>query len=421
VEVVDSPEVRARLTAWFARNLPGCSDFAIAGISRLSTGHSNDTYAIDARWRQGGESRGEVFVLRTRPEGVGLLEPYDVAKQFKVMKALEGTPVPLPKMYWLEEDDAVIGRPFFVMEKLEGVIVEQEIPEYVLEAGPDKIRRLCERYVETIAAIHNVDWRARGLEFLGDGRDFLPREIAWWENEVRRFQEGPLPSFDAVISWLKANTPAQTPRITLVHGDTKWGNVLLQDETVVAMFDWEMTAIGDPMTDVGWASWLWDGSTSGIPALPGAMSKEELLAYYEKLTGIQVHHLPFYETLEGFKMAAILYMGAMLFDSGRSNDLRYLAFGPVVPMLLDRLLATAGLPAGLPHGKVMSGWDRVVAGATDTVNALILPELTTQASRTQALALARLIGMFAIGLAPPLPGALPLPPEEEAARQHAPR
>lgn len=101
------------------------------------------------------------------------------------MKALEGSEAPVAKTYWLEPDQAVIGRPFFVTEKLDGAIIEFEIPDYVREAPPDKIRRMCMRYVEVVAAIHRADWRARGLDFLDRGGNPVERELAWWEPGIR--------------------------------------------------------------------------------------------------------------------------------------------------------------------------------------------------------------------------------------------
>lgn len=419
MEQLDSPENRQRLEIWFARKLAqSSSDVTISAISRLSTGHSNDTFSVALNWREDGVEKAQVLVLRTRPDGVGLLEPYDVGKQFRVMKALEGSNVPVPKMYWLQEDESVIGKPFFVMEKLDGVIIEQEVPEYVLKADAAKIRRMCHRYVETIAAIHNLNWRDRGLDFLGDGSHFLDREIAWWEGEVRRAQRGPLPSMDLVMQWLWKNKPAQCPRITLVHGDAKWGNLLLQDEAVVAMLDWEMTTIGDPLTDVGWCTWLWERSLVGVPAQPGALAKQDVVELYEQLTGIKVENLVFYEVLEGFKMAAILFVGAMLFDSGRSPDLRYVGFGQGVPALLDRLLEMIGVQRPVEHGMVAPSVERVVAGVTDTVNQVLLPEISSHFARIQALTLARLLAMFAMPAASP-PSGVSL--EEEVVRAAVPR
>ena len=155
---------------------------------------------------------------------------------------------PVPKMYWAESDESVIGRPFFVMEKLDGVIIEFEIPDYLLTAPPDKIRRMSTRYAEVFAAIHRVDWRARGLEFLDHGGNPVERELAWWESELRRVQPGPLPAFEVIDRWLRDHMPEPSPVLTLVHGDPKPGNIFFQDEKIVGVFDWEMTTVGDPMT-----------------------------------------------------------------------------------------------------------------------------------------------------------------------------
>ncbi len=391
---------RPALERWFASRFgPNAAEVTVREVARLSTGHSNDTFAADVSWREAGGPRQQVFVLRTRPEGEGLLEPYDVAKQYRVMKALEGSEVPVAKMYWLEPGEAVIGRPFFVMEKLDGAIIEFEIPDYVREAPPDKLRRMCTRYVEVVAAIHRVDWRARGLDFLDRGGNPVERELAWWESEIRRVQLGPLPAFERIRLWLREHMPAPSPQLTLVHGDPKLGNILFQDEKVGAVFDWEMTTVGDPLTDVGWVAFLWRFG-GGLVSMPGALSLDELLELYQSRSGIPVHDLLFYEVLAGFKMAAIHLVAAMLFESGKSSDLRFVMLGQVIPLLLKVLLARIGVAVDVPAGNVIPNWTRISASVRDAVTRLIVPETTSLVARTQALAIAAIVDLLATGAGP---------------------
>jgi aminoglycoside phosphotransferase (APT) family kinase protein len=422
MEAFDSPSARERLAQRFAQELgPGCTAVRLIEAKRMSNGHSNDTYFARLAWQEGGADREASYVLRSRPEGVGLLEPYDVGKQYRIMQALHGCVVPVPRMNWFDEAGEIIGRPLFAMEMLEGVIIEQEVPPYVAQAEAAKVRRMCERYVETVAAIHRLDWRAQGLGFLPSDPDFLGHEINWWTEEVRKVQRGPLPALEAISAWLTANRP-QEPRVTtLVHGDAKLGNVLFDDETVVAMLDWEMTTVGDPLTDVGWMLWLWNPEGVGLPALPGALSKAELVALYEKLSGIQVDHQEFYEVLAGFKMAAILLVGAELFESGVSNDLRYVAFGQTIPLLMTRMLETAGLNPSIPVGSTVPSWPRICEGIGHAVVDTVLPELTSLVGRTQALSIPRIVGLFALGQVPTPPLAAPASAEEETARALSPR
>ena len=401
MDLSESKDTWERLARRFEQNWPGASEVSVSDFSRLSAGHSSDVYLFKADWSQAGRRQSQKFVLRTPPDGVGLLEPYDMGKEFRVMQALHGSKVPVPTMCWLDTDETVIGKTYYVMECLDGQAVEMSIPEYLRQADKEKIRRICCGYVETIAAIHTVDWQARGLAFLGDGANMLERDLAWWENEIRRFQQGPLPAFDVILEWLKANKPQQTPTITLVHGDCKPGNIFLSDETVTAMLDWEMVTIGDPMTDIGWFSCLHDlMQGGGVVGLPGALSKQEMLDYYQELSGIEIHDLNYYEVFALFKMVVIQFVGSMLYDTGKSSDLRYLCFGGIVKAMLDKILAMIGVIEPVAYGKVLPGWGRILAGTTETINNVLMPELQSQVARTQAGSLLQLIYHLSSGIQP---------------------
>ena len=349
--LLSSTAARQRLSAWWASRLPGASDVAVRQVEHLAAGHSNDTFAVEVSWRDGGAQRLQTFVLRTPPAGVGLLAPYDVARQFQVMRALSGSAVPVPRVLWLEENAQVLGRPFFVMEKLDGLCIEKDVPAEI--AAPQHVRRLCERYVDLIAEVHRVDWRARGLGFLGDGAAHLQREIAWWDAEIRRHQQGELPAFDCMLDWLKQHLPPRGGPVTLVHGDAKIGNLFLRGTEVVALFDWEMAAIGDPLTDLGWASLQWNTPSALLSNHPGALTRDELLARYSQVSGNPVHDLPFYEGLAGLKLCAILFVASMLYRTGRSSDPRFLRFGnEVLPKSLTKVLAIMGIDRPVPAGDI---------------------------------------------------------------------
>lgn len=401
-------EYRPALERWFSAQLgPQASDTTLRDLWRLSAGHSNETFAVDVSWSQAGAERRQLFVLRTRPQGEGLLEPYDVLKQYRVMKALENSDVPVPKMYWAESDERVIGRPFFIMEKLDGVIVEFEIPDYLAAAPPEKIRRMCTRYAEVFAAIHAVDWRARGLGFLDQGGNPVERELAWWESELRRVHPGPLPAFEVIDRWLREHMPQPSPTVTLVHGDPKPGNIFYQDERIVGVFDWEMTTVGDPMTDVGWVTFLWRGGLGGLSSLPGALSMEEFLDIYQARSGVAVHDLLFYEMLAGFKVAVIHLLAAMLFQNGKSSDLRFAWLGQLIPQLMREMLPRIGACADIPAGNVIPSWARISAGVRDVITRVIVPETASLAARTQTLAIAAILDSLAGGATPSAAAAEP--------------
>ncbi|HYA35918.1 MAG TPA: phosphotransferase family protein [Candidatus Binataceae bacterium] len=394
-------ERRPALQRWLSERLGArASSVDLRNIWRLSAGHSNETFALDVSWSESGSRRNQILVLRTRPEGEGLLEPYDVLKQYRVMKALADSDVPVPKMYWAESDESVIGRPFFVMEKLDGVIVEFEIPDYLQSAPPEKIRRMSTRYAEVFAAIHRIDWKARGLNFLDQGGDPVERELGWWEAELRRVQPGPLPAFDVLNRWLREHMPKPSPVVTLVHGDPKPGNIFFKDEEIVGVFDWEMTTVGDPMVDVGWVAFLWRGGVGGLSSLPGALTLDEFLSIYQARSGVTVHDLLFYEMLAGFKVVVIHLLASMLFQKGKSVDLRFAWLGQLIPVLMRDILPQIGAAADTPVGNVIPSWPRISAGVRDAMMRLIVPETSSLVARTQALAITGILDSVASGIAP---------------------
>lgn len=349
------PRHEARFAAWLGEQL-GCGDVAVVHAKQLTFGHSNQTWDIAVRWTEQGASREGRYILRCPPDGIGLLEPYDVAKQYRVMKALGGSGVPVPEMLWLEASGAVLGKPFFLMERLDGYGIEWNLPGPILGATSDDVRMICEQYIDAVAAVHLIDWRAIDTGLPPPAADPVTAEIDWWEGKVREHHAGSLPSTEHIVAWLRAHRPpAATPR--LIHGDPKLGNLFLDGSRLVALLDWELSAIGDPMCDLGWMSFQWSGAlTAGFADLPGALSWDEMAARYTAKTGIPVDNIVYYQVLQGFKAAAICFIGYMMFLQGTSHDPRFEQFGPVVPPQLDMMLALIGSGA-MPHGAVL---DRLV-------------------------------------------------------------
>ena len=250
----------------------------------------------------------------------------------------------------------VFGRPFYVMERLEGTVYEREIPVELADA-PERIHRMSGRVIEQIASIHLVDLAATGLDALGDGHDFLDRQLDHWEHEIRRLQRGPLPALEQLLGALREQRPQPTPRVTLVHGDTKGGNFAFVDDDVSGVFDWEMASIGDPMADIGWLEVTWR-MTKPFSELSHS-DIDDLLVRYEQLTGIVVHDRPWYRALQAFKMAVIMFVGAMLFDAGFNDDLRLAAMGAVVPFVTNVGLRDLGIEDELESGPVQARQERV--------------------------------------------------------------
>jgi aminoglycoside phosphotransferase (APT) family kinase protein len=344
-------EPRARLTEWFATQLPGRpDDVRVDGLDRVAMGHSAETMVLTLRWREGDGEQRRDLVLRLRPPAPGLLEPYDLGRQFAILRALEPTPVRSPRVYWHDAAGEVLGRELYVMERLDGTVYERGVPPDVAEA-PDRVGRMSRSIVEQLAAIHRVDPVETGLGFLGDGHGFLERELEHWGHEMHRVQRGTLPALERLLTELTVRRPPQCPTVTLVHGDPKPGNFAFVGDAVSGVFDWELTSLGDPLADVGWAEVNWT-TPNALTQLPGALSPDEFVAQYEELTGIAVVHRAWYRAFQGFKMVVIMLVAAMLFDRGFTDDLRFAYMGLAVAPYTRQALASLGIDDELEPGPV---------------------------------------------------------------------
>lgn len=344
-----------RLAAWFSRRL-GVDRVVVEDVDGVPTGHSAETLRVSISWVEESPQHKEV-VLRVRPEPPGLLEPYDLRKQFDLIRALESTPVHAPRALWYEETGEVFGREFFVMECAPGTVFEREIPDELVN-DPARVRRMSEELVDELAAIHSVD--VGGLGFLGNGREFLDRELSYWGGEMRRVQRGPLPALELLLATLKANRPAPSRRVTLVHGDAKPGNFAFVSDRLSATFDWELASLGDPVADVAYAQITWR-LPGMFTTLPSSLTTEELVSRYESLTGYEVTDLEWHRALQGFKLAIILLLGSMLFDAGHSDDPRLGLMGYGVHMFTVPALAELGVGDAPEPGAVLPRDERLAA------------------------------------------------------------
>ena len=348
----------ARLAAWFAAQLPGSPESVrVEGLSRVTLGHSAETMLLSLHWHDGGEEQQRELVVRLRPPAPGLLEPYDLQRQFAILRALEATPVRSPRVFWYEGSGEVLGREFYVMERLDGTVYEQGVPPELTGAS-DRIARMSRSIVEQLAAIHRVDPGQANLGFLGDGRVFLDRELAHWAGEMHRVQRGTLPALERLLAELIARKPEPSSSVTLVHGDPKPGNFAFVDDEVSAVFDWELTTLGDPLADIGWAELNWT-TPGSFTNQPGALTADEFIELYENLTGIPVVHREWYRAFQGFKMVVIMLVAAMLFDRGVTDDLRFAHMGLAVDMFTRPALASLGITDDIEPGPVTAREERM--------------------------------------------------------------
>lgn len=341
----------ASLTAWLHTQLPGAGDVRVEGIDRVNFGHSAEMMVLTV---VAGDTRRDV-VLRLRPKPPALLEPYDLVRQFTILRALQDSAVRVPPALWLEETGDILGRPFFVMERVGGDVYEMEAPA----DGPGAmVVRMCQSLAEHLAAIHSVDLEHTGLDALDDGGNHLQRELDHWASEMDRVKRDSLPALERLLQALRDSQPEQCPNITLVHGDAKPGNFAFVGGEVSAVFDWEMTTVGDPLTDIGWLELLWMQPV-GITSHPDALDIEALLEHYQRVSGITLQNRSWYRAFNAYKMAVICLIGAMLVDGGHSDDQKLMLAAYGTSMLTQVGLSELGIDEALDDGPVLPRVERI--------------------------------------------------------------
>jgi len=282
---------RARLVAWLDR--AGVMAGPSIDVAALATGRSNITYLVDD---------GRTRVVLRRPATVALDRADEgMRREFRLLSALDGTPVPHPSPIALCDDAGVLGCVFYVMSYVDGFMPSEPLPHEW--ATPESRRAISFSAVEAMAALHAVDWRARGLEPLGSVDGFHKRQRARWLNQYYSYPSQLLPGIDDVGSWLESNQPAEWTA-TIMHGDVNGNNMLVAREhppVVAALLDWETATIGDPLLDVAGFKRTWTERRSG----DGWPSADELLARYSQSSGRLLTDLTYYDVLYRFKFAVL--------------------------------------------------------------------------------------------------------------------
>lgn len=319
IESID--EIREPFTHWLAERWPQRSRLRVGELQSPKSGFSAQTIILPVDFEEGGEATTEKIVLRLEnpePAIYPVQAPgldCEVEIQYKTMEALAKTGVaPLAPLVGYEGDADVLGMPFYVMGFVGGEVpVEDPIytkQGFFVDAKPDERRRLVEEGLRSLAAVHTVDWRAAGFEWLVPAGEepSIERQLRLWEEYARRELDGRVhPGIDRALDWLHANGP-KTHEPALSWGDSRPGNIIWRNFQPLALTDFENVAIAPPEFDLGW--WLmfdrWSHETYGQERLPGEPTREEQVALYEQFSGRTVGDTLYYEVLGAFRYAAIV-------------------------------------------------------------------------------------------------------------------
>jgi aminoglycoside phosphotransferase (APT) family kinase protein len=292
--------------------VPAAQSIEVGNLSPLTAGNARNAWSFDASWIEHGSARTVGCVMLRKAEAGQLETP--LIPEFETIKALWGTGVPIPRAFWIDPEGQWLERPGFVMERVAGT---SDFPALIRPEGAEISRGVAEHMVEVAARLHTIDWQARGINFLPatSAQTAAAQQVEYWELLFRKHRLEPHPMIVGAFIWLKEHLPV-ADRITIVHGDFRYGNLLYEGKRINALLDWEMVHLGDPVEDLTWAyRALWSPAS--------VMPLEEFVERYSKLSGITVHpdNLIFYRLFNELKHTVISLTGAKSFSDGRTRNI----------------------------------------------------------------------------------------------------
>ena len=295
-------------------------------VRQFPGGHSNLTYLITFKNRE--------MVLRRPPFGAKAKSAHDMGREYRILKALKPFYPYCPQPLAYSQDLDIMASPFYVMERIQGIILRRNLPNGLVLTSA-QVERLFQKVVETHYALHSLDYREIGLAGFGKPEGYVRRQVEGWSSRYRTARTPDAPNFESVMAWLIDQQPEDSRRPCIIHNDFKFDNIVLDSNNplnIIGVLDWEMATIGDPLMDLGSSLgyWVEPGDPPEMQAmktlpthLEGALTRKQMVAYYSKLSGRSIDHFEFYYGFGLFRLAVIAQQIYFRFFHGQTRDPRF--------------------------------------------------------------------------------------------------
>lgn len=313
-------------------NIANPTEFA---LRQFGGGMANLTYLLHFEERD--------LVLRRPPLGPVAKSAHDMSREYNVLSRLWQTFQPAPRAYLLCEDEAILGAPFFIMERREGIVVRRHLPQpFKNQTAPVAISHAL---VDALADLHQVNYQAIGLGELGKPEGFISRQIEGWYKRWHKAKHTDVPAMDEMYQWLIDNKPPST-HYSLIHNDYKLDNAMLNPADpgqLVAIFDWDMCTLGNPLSDLGALLTYWTDkddppymqmlAATFMPTGQNFLSRAQLVEQYAQRTGFDVSNIHYYHALGLYRLTVIIAQIYIRYVRGQTQDARFASLGEMIPLL----------------------------------------------------------------------------------------
>ncbi len=314
----------AKVEVFLKDQIPGLS--GALEVGQFPSGYSNLTYLLRVDDRE--------FVLRRPPFGTKAATAHDMNREYTIQKRLKPVFPYCPQVFAYCDDESVIGSPFYIMERVRGIILRKDLPEG-LSFSEDHARRLCEKLLDVHLELHGIDYAKAGLGDFGKPAGYVRRQVEGWSKRYRKARTPDAPDFERVMEWLADEMPPDTDRPTIIHNDYRFDNVVLDTHDpmrIIAVLDWEMATVGDPLMDLGNSLAYWiqadDPPETQLMRLlpttmPGAMTRDEMAERYSEKSGRSIEKFDWHLCFGYFRLAVIAQQIYYRFFHGQTTNEKF--------------------------------------------------------------------------------------------------